>query len=185
MEDKLQYICRAWISVGLRFVCALPVVNSPLHHCPEWVHSHEPGKGYVLPDVKVVNANPPRTSDVIPISPYFWGVPQMHYGLKQLRIQRCIRPLVRSFARSIAPLTHSLAPPCLLHTACSALHASHCSLHSRTMLRSFVCSLTHSQTNRKMTDLMSQPSPGDTHWVLHWFYNIYGYCFTQCSKATL
>ena len=30
-----------------------------------------------------------------------------------------------------------------------------------------------------------ESSPGDTHWVLHWFYNIYGYWFTQYISATL
>ena len=29
------------------------------------------------------------------------------------------------------------------------------------------------------------PSPGNTHWVLHWFYNIHWYWFTQYEWATL
>ena len=28
-----QYVCQAWISVGLSLVCALPAVNSPVHVC--------------------------------------------------------------------------------------------------------------------------------------------------------
>ena len=31
----------------------------------------------------------------------------------------------------------------------------------------------------------SYSSPGDTHWVLHWFYNTHGYWFTQYISATL
>ena len=53
-------------------------------------------------------------------------------------------PLACPFARSLAPLTHSLAPPCLL---CS-----------RAPLCSFVCSLahfTHSQAVEKVRILMS------------------------------
>ena len=54
-------------------------------------------------------------------------------------------PLACPFARSLAPLTHSLAPPCLLR--------------SRIPLRSFVCSLAHfihSQARGKVYNLMSQ-----------------------------
>ena len=54
-------------------------------------------------------------------------------------------PLACLFGRSLAPLTHSLAPPC--------------SLCSCAPLRSFICSLAHfahSQARGKMSDLMSQ-----------------------------
>ena len=51
-------------------------------------------------------------------------------------------PLARPFARSLAPLTHSLASPCLLR--------------SRAPLRSFVRSLAHSRARGKVNDSMSQ-----------------------------